>query len=151
MADEYTRDPPSDAHGTVQGACLCRGVRFELDLPTRFLTHCHCDQCRRAHGAGSVTWTGVLDAHFRWLAGTELVRRFDTETGGTRSFCSRCGSTIAFQSPRWAGEVHVAVALIEEPLDREPQAHFYADRAPEWYPIHDDLPRFGGPEGNLKL
>lgn len=151
MATEYTRGAPSETRGTASGACLCRDVRFELDLPTLFLTHCHCSQCRRAHGSGSVTWTGVLDGHFRWLAGEELVSSFATETGGTRRFCSRCGSTLTFQSPRWAGEVHVAVALIEDPLDRAPQAHFYADRAPEWYPIHDDLPRFGGPESKQRI
>ena len=68
---------------------------------------------------------------------------------------SRISLPLASPSPgRQAShrkQAAAAVALIDEPLDREPQAHFYADRAPAWYPIHDDLPRFGGPEGSTRL
>ncbi len=141
----------SDPSRSVEGACLCGAVRFSRELPTRFVAHCHCSQCRRAHGSGSVTWAGVPAAQFRWIAGEALLSHFDTATGATRSFCSRCGSTLTFRSPRWPDEVHATVANVEGDLDRAPQAHAYADRAPAWYPIHDDLPRLGGTEGDEPL
>ena len=40
------------------GRCHCGGVRFVARFPSRFVAHCHCESCRRAHGAAFVTWAG---------------------------------------------------------------------------------------------
>jgi hypothetical protein len=133
--------------GSVRGRCLCGLVRFEAELPPRFVAHCHCHNCTRAHGAGVVTWAGFDADRFRIVAGEELLTRYRTETDATRSFCADCGTTMLFESPRWAGEVHVAVANLIDPLGQAPDGHAYADRAPDWCPILDDLPRFGGESG----
>jgi hypothetical protein len=136
---------------TVRGACLCGQVRFEADLPARFVAHCHCENCRRAHGAGFVTYAGFPDAQFRVVAGAEDLVGYATETEATRSFCRVCGSTLLYRGPRWEGEVHVAVANLLDPLDRLPRVHAYADRSPEWCPVTDDLPRLGGETGTEAL
>jgi hypothetical protein len=135
----------------VCGSCTCRRVRFEAELPTRFVAHCHCENCRRSHGAAFVTWAGFPGGHFRWTEGEDTVARFVTDTGATRSSCGVCGTPLTFESPRWEGEVHVAVACVDDPLDRAPSGHVYADRAPDWCPISDDLPRYGGPDGVTPL
>jgi hypothetical protein len=139
------------AERTVRGSCYCKRVRFTATLPTRFVAHCHCNNCRRAHGAGFVTWAGVPDPQFRIEAGEDQLGRYATETGALRSFCRTCGTPILYASPRWAGEVHVAVACFDEPLDRLPAAHVYADRSPPWCPITDDLPQRGGESGTEPL
>lgn len=135
----------------LQGTCACGKVRFEAQLPTRFVSHCHCVHCRHAHGAAFVTWAGFPAEAFRWTDGQELLRAWTTPTEASRCFCSNCGCTMTFASPRWAGEIHVAVACLAGELDRAPSSHFYADRAPEWAPIHDALPRFGGADGAQPL
>ena len=48
----------------VTGNCLCGAVGFELELPSKWCAHCHCSMCRRAHGAGYVTWVGFESDHF---------------------------------------------------------------------------------------
>ena len=48
----------------VQGGCYCGDVRFEADLPPKFVAHCHCHNCRRAHGAAFVTWIGFPAEQF---------------------------------------------------------------------------------------
>lgn len=136
---------------TVRGSCYCRRIEFAVDLPARFVCHCHCDNCRRAHGAGFVTWAGFPAAQFRIERGADELVRFETETSAVRSFCRTCGTTLLYESPRWAGEVHVAVASLDDPLDRLPTLHAYADRSPDWCPITDDLPRYGGPSGTEPL
>jgi hypothetical protein len=133
-----------------EGGCYCGAVRFEVTLPTRFCAHCHCDNCRGAHGAAFVTWAGYPDAQFRLTAGEDVLRRYETETGATRSFCGRCGTTLLYQSPRWAGEVHVARNNIEGDIDRLPGAHVYVDHGASWFEITDDLPRYGGKTGTEK-
>jgi len=139
-------DPASDERGTIHGACLCGAVEFEIELPVRFCAHCHCSMCRRAHGAGFVTWAGVLHPHFRITAGDDRLVRFRSSPEAWRSFCATCGSSLFFESERWSGEVHVAVANLDRP-PRPPAAHvFYSDRV-DWITVDDHLPRFGGDSG----
>lgn len=140
-----------DPEACVTGGCPCGAVRFEADLPSKFACHCHCENCRRAHGAGVVTWVGFPRDGFRLVAGADRLTRFRTDTNATRTFCSRCGATLLYESPRWPDDVHVALAHLHGELDRAPSAHVYADRAPSWCPITDDLPRHGGPSGTEPL
>ena len=64
------------ASETVRGACLCGAVRFEIRLPALFCAHCHCSICRRAHGAGYVTWVGALTDSFTLIAGENHLVRY---------------------------------------------------------------------------
>ncbi len=131
----------------VSGGCSCGGVRFEATLPSRFCAHCHCQNCRRAHGAAFVTWVGFPDGQFRVTTGQDRLTRFVTDTGATRSFCSRCGTTLLYEGPRWEGEVHVARAVIDDKIDRDPKLHVYVDHGADWWPISDALPQYGGATG----
>jgi hypothetical protein len=132
---------------TIPGSCLCGAVQFEIVPPVRFCVHCHCSLCRRAHGAPLVTWTGVDTDRLRITGGQESLTHFASTPGALRSFCAVCGSTLFFESERWPGEVHVAVANLNAPLDMKPEAHvFYSDHA-EWFDLSADLPRLGGKSG----
>lgn len=135
---------------TVRGACYCGAVRFEADLPAYEVGHCHCDNCRRAQGAAFLTFAIFPDEQFRVVGGEDELRRYVDAGGSTRGFCRVCGSTFIYASPRWPGTT-VAVANLLDPLDQPATRHYYADRAPEWGPIHDDLPRFGGESGEEPL
>jgi hypothetical protein len=103
--------------------------------------------CRRAHGAAFVTWVGVLLPQFEITAGRDRLTRYRSSDVATRSFCSACGSTLFFESTRWAGEIHIARATFEGDIDHPVQAHaFFEDRA-HWWPITDGLPKLGGKTG----
>ncbi len=140
-----------DPSTELTGHCTCGGVRFAVTPPSRFVCHCHCDNCRRAHGAAFVTWLGLPRAQFRLTEGEELLGEFRTETDSTRSFCTRCGTPMFFASPRWEGEIHVAVALLDQDPDQPPKARVYADRAPSWGKAPPDLPHYGGSDGTQPL
>jgi hypothetical protein len=118
--------------GTAKGSCFCGAVQFTVDLPTLWCAHCHCSMCRRAHGAGFVTWVGVPRGSFHLVAGDEVLTRFQSSAQAVRSFCSRCGSTLLFESQRWPGEVHVVRANFDTPIDREPSANVYWSDRVEW-------------------
>ena len=132
---------------TVGGACLCGEVKFEVTLPSLYCAHCHCSNCRRAHGAAFVTFVGFAEDQFRLTAGGESLRRYLTGTGATRSFCTNCGSTLTYESPRWPGEVHVILANLEWPIDRSPESHVYVDHKAPWWEINDSLLQRGGETG----
>lgn len=122
---------------SASGKCLCGNVRFEFALPTLWCAHCHCSLCRRAHGAGFVTWVGVDAEHFRVTTGADGLVRYASSHGAYRSFCGNCGSTLLFESERWPGEVHVALANIDSAIDRAPAKHAHAEDHALWIPLFD--------------
>jgi hypothetical protein len=130
---------------TTAGRCLCGAVSFRAALPSRWVAHCHCTRCQRAHGAGFVTWVG-LDADRATIDDPQHALRWHTyETGAERAFCTHCGSPMFFRSSQWPGELHAARALFTEPVDRGPQMHAYFDTHVDWIALGDALPRRPAP------
>ena len=127
----------------IHGGCLCGTVRFTAELPSKWCAHCHCKMCRRAHGAGYVTWVGFASEQFKLEAGDQL-KWYESSSGARRGFCTNCGSTMLFESARWPGETHVALGCIEDPIDREPQANVFFDSHVNWMPINEALKIFSG-------
>jgi hypothetical protein len=127
---------------TFTGGCLCGAVRFEAAGPSLFCAHCHCRWCRAAHAAALVTWLGVLEEGFRLVAGGDRLRWYQSSGPSRRGFCSDCGTTLAFMSELAPGEVHLARAVVDDPVDREPQGHAFSDHAVDWLTTGDELPRW---------
>lgn len=133
---------PSNA----RGACLCGGVSFNAGLPSKWVAHCHCTRCQRAHGSAFVTWVGLEDSRVGIDDPAHLLHWYEAPEGGSRGFCSRCGSPMFFKAAAWPGELHVARALFTDPVDREPQAHAYFDTHVGWVTLGDALPRKPAPQ-----
>ena len=136
-----------DEERQVEGSCLCGAVRFRVTLPSRFCCHCHCQNCRRAHGAAFVTWVGFMEEQVAFEAGEDELVRYRTDTDATRSFCGVCGTTLFYASPRWGGQLHVVRASLEGGIDRPPESHVYVDHGADWFEITDSIPRYGGKTG----
>ena len=128
----------------ISGGCLCGAVEFELTLPSKWCAHCHCTMCRRAHGAGYVTWVGFESDHFFLKRGDHHLQWYTSSTGARRGFCSTCGSTMLFEAERWPGETHVALGCINEAIDRQPQANSFFNSHVDWMPLDDALMVFTG-------
>ena len=75
------------------GSCLCGAVKYATDAPIESASHCHCSQCRKAHGAAFGSYGNVPWSSFRWVAGEESVARYHSSPGVTRTFCRQCGAT----------------------------------------------------------
>ncbi len=131
----------------VTGACLCGAVAFEIELPTLFCAHCHCSMCRRAHGAGYVTWFGIPYARFRITAGEEKLVRYRSSEQATRAFCGVCGSSLFFETAEHPEHLDVVLANMQGPIDRNPEFHVFIDDRAGWVEIGDELPRMGGETG----
>ena len=128
----------------VKGSCFCGAVRFHFDLPSKWCAHCHCSMCRKIHGAGYVTWVGFEEPRFTLDQGAVELNWFQSSPGASRGFCCKCGSSMFFKAKRWAGELHVALACLDDPIDRKPQAHAFHDSHVDWMPLDDALKVFNG-------
>jgi len=126
----------------TNGSCLCGALRFRATLPSKWVAHCHCTLCQRAHGAPVVTWVGFQSEKVHLLDPEACLRWYASTPGAERGFCSRCGTTLFFRAQRWPGELHVVRSNFDGPVDREPQVHVHYDTHASWLRIGDDgLPR----------
>lgn len=117
----------------AHGSCLCGELRFTAEMPTKWVAHCHCTLCRRAHGAAFVSWVGMEAARCCIDDPQGRLRWYESSPGAERGFCQHCGSTLFFRAEhRWPGELHIALACFHEPVDRAPQLHVYWDNHVEW-------------------
>ena len=67
----------------LTGQCLCGTIQFAVDGPDKGCAHCHCESCRRAHGAPMVTWVVMADAGFEIV--TEMVNGVEVLASISRS------------------------------------------------------------------
>jgi hypothetical protein len=126
--------------GQARGRCQCGRVRFVAHFPSRFVAHCHCESCRRAHSAAFVTWVGFNSPQVEITAGVDQIGVHESSPGTFRKFCRACGTKLFFEGGKWPGETHIALAAFDDPVDRAPQGHaFYAEHV-AWLPELSEPP-----------
>ncbi len=127
---------------TREGRCLCGAVTYEIEGPETWACHCHCESCRRQTASPVTTFLGIPLERFRWT-GTR-PKTYVSSPGVSRSFCPTCGTPMAFQADRYAGEIHLYAATLADPASFRPTFHVhYAEHLP-WLVLADDLPRHAG-------
>mgnify|MGYP002623984934 CR=1 FL=1 len=127
-------------HG--HGHCLCGAVRYKFD-PKAVLWqgHCHCESCRRACAAPMTSYFGVRRTAWRWAGRTE-PKRLQSSSHAERFFCPDCGTQLAYRTTKLTDEIHGFAATLDDPLQFEPEAHFFHAERLAWLHLADDLPRY---------
>ncbi len=125
----------------MKGSCLCGTVRYEVDRLASPIGHCHCNTCRKSHGAAFNSTARVDRTDFRWLTGADSLAAFESSPGKLRRFCRNCGSRLIAE---WVAQsqVIVCVATLDEDPGTRPAAHIWlADEVP-WLAHARDIPCF---------
>lgn len=126
-----------------RGSCLCGKIRFEVDQFAPQTGNCHCSMCRKFHGAAYATIAEAEQRHFRWTAGEDLLKGYIADNGTTRRFCSNCGSSLTFSSPRADPNlVEIALGCFDDEVPIRPDAHIYVASGASWARPDDGLPQF---------
>lgn len=124
----------------VKGGCLCGKVRYEISGPLFNVDHCHCSMCRRQHGAAFSTYADFNPGDFRWSSGEELVKIYQTPSGGGWCFCSECGSTLAGTDQ---GKITtITLGTVKGDPGVRPASHIFVGSRAQWHEITDELPQF---------
>jgi hypothetical protein len=93
---------------------------------------------------------GVRSAGFKYIAGRELVRRFelpvrDTPPAYSRVFCDRCGCVVPEPEPE-TDVFEIAAGLLDDDPQLRPERHIMVEFKAPWTEFHaDDLPQFDLP------
>lgn len=125
---------PEPAHREAHGQCHCGRVRFVARFPSRFCCHCHCQSCRQAHSSGFVTWIGFKAEQVGVVSGADELAAYESSPGTRRTFCRVCGTKLFFESSRWPGETHIALAAFTTAVDRPPDRHAFYEEHVDWLP-----------------
>lgn len=114
----------------MQGSCLCGAVRYEVDALIS-IKFCHCRTCQRAQGAPYVAAGGVKREHFHWLAGEELVTRYESSPHKHRAFCSCCGTPL-FSDKASLPHIALRVTTLHEDPKLRPSEHIWMEDDCPW-------------------
>ena len=127
---------------SIFGRCHCQRIKFELTPPTEFCSHCHCESCRRTHGAAFVTWTSVPNNQLKIKKGEDLLKNYESSPGINWRSCSHCSSPLFQTTHLSPSRTYIAVASLASPLDRKPASHVSIEEKVPWIKINDGLPQF---------
>lgn len=87
------------------GRCLCGGVRYAVHGELQDVTNCHCERCRQFTGHHMAATSARLDDLSIEDADSLLTWFWPVDEAGY-GFCSRCGSSLFWQSTadpeRWS-------------------------------------------------
>jgi len=115
----------------IPGSCLCRAIRYEIDELASPIGFCHCQTCQKAHAAAAAPTARVHRKNFRWLAGREFVKGYESSPGKIRQFCSQCGSHIV-ASRDGQDEVILRVATLDADPVLRPVIHIWTSHQVPW-------------------
>jgi len=108
----------------LTGTCLCKSIAYAVDSPVGPIVHCHCETCRKAHGAAFSSVSPVPREHFRWTQGEELLHSFESSPGKFRRFCSRCGSQLIAERTDQP-IVLLRLGCVDTPIHDQPVGHIW--------------------------
>ena len=123
---------------TVEGSCLCGGVRFEIDGEFEPRSYCHCTSCKRLSGGAATANARARSDAIRISAGRELLRTYTPEGGSAKTFCSVCGANLF--GGGWPEREFCSVRLpaIDTPFEGRPTKHIFTRSVAAWETLPDD-------------
>ncbi len=126
----------------VHGGCLCGGVRYEISGKLDKMHFCHCQMCRRAHGTPFASYVALNPRDRRYTRGEELIAQYQSSAEAVRTFCSRCGSKLEFQTTKTPDEIWIASGTFDDDPGIPSTSHIYVASKAPWFEITDDLKQY---------
>lgn len=122
----------------AHGQCLCGGVRYAVVGPLRDVVDCHCDRCRRFTGHHLAATAALLrdlvveddDALLRWF--------WPVPEAGY-AFCSRCGSSLFWQSTSHPERRSICAGTLVGPTGLRTVRALWTSQAGDYY-ARPDVP-----------
>ncbi|CAA0096045.1 Glutathione-dependent formaldehyde-activating enzyme [Halioglobus japonicus] len=132
----------------VSGSCLCGSIKYEVEIVPEQIFNCHCQFCRKAHGADYAT---VAVANASTLKVTDekgVLKEHKNDIGGFRAFCSECGSRLMNYAEDKNMWLCITLATVDTPISYKPVAHANLESKASWCEPYEGIPQFSGlPEG----
>src|SRR5579884_3025416 len=128
----------------LTGGCLCGAVRYRIAAAPLEAVYCHCEMCRRAHGAPAVAWPTVPIAALEITTGEP--RAYRSSQRARRHFCCDCGTPLTWREAENPRHVDVSIGSLHAPEAVPPTLHLWTASRIPWFDTGDRLP--GYPTGD---
>ena len=110
---------------SISGNCLCGSVSFKISVKCRYSVICHCTMCQKSNAEFS-NYTKVQKDNFKFVNKKNLKWFYSSEEY-KRGFCSKCGSSLFFQSRKSNNEIAVSTGSLNAKIPVKGHI-FYKDK-----------------------
>ncbi|MGF6150099.1 hypothetical protein QFZ84_001071 [Pseudomonas fluorescens] len=126
-----------------QGSCLCGAVKYEIQSRPKVLSHCHCSQCRKSHGAAFASYGSVLRSDLHLVQGADGIKSYPSSESVLRQFCAECGSSLFWSRSQgaYAEWISIAMGTLDSTFTSDKQKHIEVVSKATWYEIQDHWPQ----------
>lgn len=121
----------------IEGGCLCGRIRFQIAGAPECVAHCHCASCRKHSGSAIATFAIFRTDRVVWHGERA---RYGSSPGVTRSFCPHCGSPLAYENARRAGDIDIYLGALDRPEDFPATLHVHERERLPWLDMLDHCP-----------
>jgi hypothetical protein len=121
---------------SARGSCLCGAVTYSVTAELNALSHCHCTQCQKGHGAAFATYANAPRAAVAISDPKHVLKSYASSPGVARQFCSECGSSLFWSNangthPDW---ISIALGTVDTPVAPPQQKHLWVESKAPWCP-----------------
>ncbi|PWK39710.1 GFA family protein [Pseudomonas sp. B21-040] len=126
-----------------QGSCLCGAVKYRVLSQPKALSHCHCSQCRKSHGAAFASYGSVLRDDLQLIQGADSLKSYPSSESVLRQFCHQCGSSLFWSASQgeYSDWISIALGTLDTTLPSAKQKHVQVMSKASWYEILDQWPQ----------
>lgn len=129
----------------INGGCQCGAVHYDCTAKPVIAVQCHCRQCQKASGTGSVPLLAVpKDALTITGAVTYYDSKADSGNDVQRGFCPTCGGRLFGLTSGAPDLMAIAVGSLDDASWFKPAITVFTATAHPWSPIDDQIPAFPG-------
>jgi hypothetical protein len=117
------------------GSCLCAAVSYQLlTRQKKAVSHCHCSQCRKGHGAAFASYGSVPRSALLIVHGSASIKTYASSQSVLRGFCAECGSNLFWSRSKgkFAEWISVALGTLDTPFLPHKQQHVHVDSSAPW-------------------
>lgn len=136
-------EPMSDNY-QVKGSCLCGAIKYEVELIPDMIFNCHCQFCRKAHGADYATMALAKGDTLSITDESGALSEHKNALGGYRAFCSCCGSRLMNYAPDKSIYLSITLATVDTHIDVKPVAHVNTESKARWCTPYEGIGNYPG-------
>lgn len=124
----------------LKGSCLCQSIEFNVIAMEGMVFNCHCNRCKKAHGAAFSTQVLAQKESLQFTKGKEFLSEFEVPSA-IRAFCSQCGSRLMNYS-RHEDYLSIALTALDTPMHTAPIGECFVGQKLEFTSLNPKIPHF---------
>jgi hypothetical protein len=121
------------------GSCHCGAIQYQVSMPIKRVSNCHCNTCRGMNGGAFSSYAIVRESHFS-LQGAPAV--YQVTDNLAKHFCPACGTPLFNTNRLYPGARMLYLGSLREHHGLQPSFNLYCESLLPWVLHLGDIPRY---------